>query len=892
MKRSALAAILVLSLASWNSTLRVSAQGAAGEPIAGGAAEKDARFLLPPDPDQAEPAWTEAERRRGFVVYTDHYMRPMYRHQKPRRDQIVDRVSAELARAEYEPVQLGVYAIASASPVRGVSVTVDTDLPVEVRRMETRINRPASPLLKQFGGVETPHILRPGAVADAIAPGTTATFWLTFQALPDAVPGEHSATVRVTAAEGGTAAELAVLVRVLPFELPPADIAFGMYFYRVMKRMNPLAEVIQRDHAAHGMRSSTLYVQEPIRFVTDDTSPEGRLEFPKAYEARVRERLERGMYDPNIPIMLMDYQLINYHSGRLNDSLSATEKQTVARHYQAYTRAHGFPEFLAYVQDEPSLDQPPSYRNWVAGWKKTPMRTVAAMSGEAAAALGYLHDVWVVHAGQITPEMVREAWRQGAEVWAYTFSMAFHNVLANRYMAGLYTWGLGLRGNYHWIYVHRSDNFNDLGADGPDPVVCWEGRREGVDDYRYLMLLERLVADAGPDNEAAAAARTWLDELRNGIDRQLFHGFEGWMRNDGWFAYPAPELELADYDRIRRRAAEYALQLGAASLDRFAPLPYVRSRAPKWEAAPFENASVQTCVDALSRTDPHVRRSAAAALALRGSAAQRAGPALLRLLADPQARLVALRALRGLELTGNDASRACQALEPLLQDPDGFVRMNAALCLGGLGDCALPGLRIALRDPDASVVKIAGHALAETGSAGAAAVPELIPMIRNRRSAVQRSAFRAIEGIGPDAAAAVPALVEYVESKKGAAPYAARALAAIGPAAAGAVPVLEKHLGTDKWYFAWTRYALFRIRGHVADLEAILDLIRNGERRHTPHHAAEALERLGAEGAELAPAVRAFLDENPEDFVNKLKEPAKRLQNFLEAVEAADAAAR
>ena len=869
-------------------TMRTSAQGAAGEPIAGGAAEEDVRLLLPPPRDQAEPEWMAPERERGFVLYTDSYMRPLYPYQKPRRDQLVDIISTRLARNEYESVQIGVYALAGGAPLQGVNLTVKSDMPVEIRRVETRVNRPAAPLLKQrFEGIETPYVLRPDASAESVAPGTTTAFWLTFQAPPDLDTDAHNAQVTVTAT-GGASATLTVLLNVLPLDLPPADIAFGMYFYRVMRRMNPLAEAIQKDHAAHGMRSSTLYVQDPIGFTVDEDSPNGRLQFPKKYEERIQERLDRGMYDPTIPVMLMDYEQINHHSGRVNDTLSAVEKQMLARHYQAYTRVHGFPEFLAYVEDEPSLDQPPSYFEWAGGWKRTPMRTVAAMSGEAAAALGYLHDVWVVHAGQITPETVREAWRQGAEVWAYTFSMAFHNVLANRYMAGLYTWGLGLRGNYHWIYVHRSDNFVEIGADGPDPVLSWEGRREGVDDYRYLMLLEKLVTSAPAGNETAAEARAWLEELRAGVDRQLFHGFEGWMRNDGWFAYPAPALELPDYDRIRQRAADYALALGAADLDTFAAVPHTRSRAPKWEAAPFENASMAACITALADTDSHVRRSAAAAIAERGSAAGSAAPALRAALSDPAVRLVAMRALRALELEATDAALVCRELLPILEDADAFVRMNAALCLGGLGASAVPGLRVALRDSDPAVVKIAGHSLAATGPAGAAAVPELGRMIKSPQSAVQRSAFRAIEGIGPAAAPTVPALIEYVDGKKGATPYAAQALAGIGPGAAAAVPVLEKYAGTDKWYYAWTYYALFRIRGQVADLEAILELLRSGDRRHTPHHAAEAIGKLGVDAAALAPGVRAFLDENPDNFVEALKEPTTQLRDFLEAVAAAE----
>jgi hypothetical protein len=317
-----------------------------------------------------------------------------------------------------------------------------------------------------------------GSALELIAAGHTGTFWITIHAPLDAKPGAHAGTITISVKDKPPV-KLNVTANVLPIVLAPADIAYGMYYYRVARIMQSdrYSKLVQRDQAAHGLNSATLYVQNPIRYEN------GRVLFPAVYESRQHDRLTRGMNRADIPIMLMDYNLINHHSGHINDNLSQLQKQDVARQYIAYTKAQGFPEFLAYIRDEPSLNQPDSYFTWTTGWKKTPLRTVAAMSGEASAGLGYLHDVWVIHVGQITPETVREAWRQGAEVWTYTFSMGAYNVHSNRYMAGLYTWALGLRGNYHWAYYHR-DHYVVLESEGPDPLMAWEGRREGIDDYR------------------------------------------------------------------------------------------------------------------------------------------------------------------------------------------------------------------------------------------------------------------------------------------------------------------------------------------------------------------------------------------------------------------------
>jgi len=847
----------------------------AGEPVAGGSGEADVRFLLPPS-DQAKPDWTDQERQRGYVVYTANYCDAMWPRQVPTRAQIVGEVACRLARDEYEPIQIGVFGVGNDQPLLEVKVAVDIDLPVEIRFMKYRERTPKAKLLKHLGATPVPYHLRLGDTHETIEPGHTGAFWITFHAGVDAQPGTHTGSLTVSV-ESKKDVALKLSVDVLPLRLPKPDIAFGMYHYRVASIMHneDYAAKIQRDQAAHGMNSSTLVVMDPIRYEN------GRLIFSSKYESRQHDWIDRGMNRPETPTMLMDYQLINWHSGRINDKLTDREKQEIARQYIAYTRAQNFPEFLAYVQDEPSLSQPASYFPWVTGWKKTPLRTVAAMSGEAAAGFGHLHDVWVVHTGQITPETVREAWRQGAEVWTYTFSMGAYNVHSNRYMAGLYTWALGLRGNFQWAYYH-SDHFVILEADGPDPLMAWEGRREGIDDYRYLMMLEALVDRAEPDNETAREAKAWLDEVRAGVDLTFFHGLEGWVRVDGPFCYPAPELEIGDYDRIRAKAADFCIQLGADNLKRFAPKPYVRSGSAKWEAEPFERATVDACIAGLADPDPQVRRAAAASLADRGESALPAAERFKELLTDRDVRLVAARALRAI---GPQAEGAADAIAVLFDDDDTYVRMVAALALGGLGEQSVAALRKALHDREPTVIRIAGHALGDIGPAAAPAVPDLIPMIGHEIERVRRAACKAIEGIGPAAAPATDALLREFERQGGS--NEAWALGAIGPAAKGAVPALEKARdnANSSATIVTISGALFRIRGDEVDLDVIIELLREPDSRGR-EHAAQVLDKLGAEAAAVADDVRAFLKEQGDDFAEKNKHIVGLLNRYFDKIKA------
>ncbi|NOY30732.1 MAG: HEAT repeat domain-containing protein [Planctomycetes bacterium] len=849
-----------------------------GEPIAGGGAEANVRFLLPPT-DQVEPNWTRSQKKHGYVVYTEIYNHALWPKQIPKKSQIVRSVTCRMARNEYEPIQIGVYGVGNSEPLKQVRAAVDIDLPFQVRFIKSSQRTPKAKELKHLGATLTPNLLRLGNTHESIEPGHTGAFWITFYASENAKPGKHKGTITISA-KGKPDTTLRIVVEVLPLRLPKSDIAFGMYHYRVTNWMNDpeYAKKIHRDMARHGMNSSTLCLyKQPIRYENN------RLLFPLEDKSRLHNWMDSGMARPDMPVMLLENHLINWASGNVNDQLSAEQKQDIAKQYMAFAQDEGFPELLAYLTDEPSLDQPPSYFSWATGWKKTPMRTVAALSGKAAVGFGHMHDVWVVHTGQISPEMVREAWRQGAEVWTYSIAMGNYNVHSNRYRDGIYTWALRLRGNFQWAYFHE-ERYIEYGVEGPDPRISWEGRREGIDDYRYLTMLEALADRAEADNETAQEAKVWLAELRENVDLGFYHGFNGSSRVDGPFCYPAPNLELEDYDRIRAKAADYCIQLGGDQLDRFTPTPYVLSGAAKWEARPFERETVDACITGLTDSDMQVRRAAAASLAERGEAGLPAVEKLKMQLSDVDVRLIAARALQAI---GPKAPGAADAIAVLFDDDDTFTRMVAARALGDLGEQSVAGLRKALRDSNSQVVNIAGHALGDIGPAAAPAVPDLIPLISNDNEKVRRAAYSAIVGIGPGAVAATDALALQFKNNDRPNPYIAWAIGAIGPGAKAAIPALEKRRDTRYWSVA-INAALFRIRGEKADLDAIVQLLREPGGSYAREYVGKGLEKLGAEAAPIADDVRDFLKEQGDEFAKKKAALVASLNRYLDKVKASE----
>jgi len=156
-------------------------------------------------------------------------------------------------------------------------------------------------------------------------------------------------------------------------------------------------------------------------------------------------------------------------------------------------------------------------------------------------------------------------------MWTYDCRHRGTNPTFNRFYPGLYTWALGLKGNFLWCYTENyaweGDRFATFcyvlpSLGGPISSVGWEERREGIEDYRTLTLLETCIAEK-PDDPAAKEARAWLDGLRKRVDWNTWHS-EPPMRY-GWDApdlySQCPNFAPAEFNAIRAKAHEYIIAL-------------------------------------------------------------------------------------------------------------------------------------------------------------------------------------------------------------------------------------------------------------------------------------------------------------------------------------------
>ena len=637
----------------------------------------------------AAARWTDAERKKGYVVFRYSPMRILPGNYVPPREAIVDSVTVELARGESESVYIGVHNFAKPpepwpSGRHGPNLIdlwaePSIGLPVRVlyRNME----------LYQFVD---------GNVVGRVGVGQTAGFWLTFTAEARTAPGRHTGILAIAPCNG-PATELRLEVHVRPFVLPRARPAFAAYFMQsddpnVGYRRRFADDVAWRraiytDMTEHGLTSVDFGARGRI---FNDKGGLASALTRAAFGGELDLATQCGLIDSRTPVVC--------HFAPPTDPAAAA---TAARQLGELRDSRCWPPFLHYGVDEPAYPAP-HVRDSLIRFRNAPFRMVTSMSIAAAYGHGDVHDVWIMYGGHVTPELQAEAHRLGAEVWTYTCSIGAERTARNRFYAGLYTWAHGVGGNWIWAYyrnlIHNRMVWSHTSGNRMNPMVGYEMRREGIDDYRYLQALEDCIA-AKPDHTQAIAAQAWLDSLRARFISIDPHEVE----------LDRP-LSLAEYGQIRSQAAAYVTALcGDAGIPpRDGHRPWAETGL-KDEAAAFRGKSVEDCIAASASEGSGVRRAAAMALYERGPQAAVAVEALAGLLGDADTRIPALRAL---EAIGAEAAPAIPRVAALLSHPDPFIRMAATLALGAMGPAGIEPLRAVENDPFRPIARRASSWLA------------------------------------------------------------------------------------------------------------------------------------------------------------------------------------
>jgi len=528
-----------------------------------------AKWKEEPEPDSGPlPAINEEDRRRGFLVYSRHYLECVYPHTKPRSEDLHPELKLFATPGEYEPTNFVVYPLKDLAAAK---VTVSDVGPVpaasiDVRHVRFMRARPNYTTRYRYRIV--PDVIERFDELDLRA-DENARFWVTLHVPEDAPAGTYTGKVRFECPGG--AAELPITLRILPFKLQedPGKL-FGIYYRHPYDQAAAAEDEVSREHfrrqadlehadmVAHGTRNVVLSCGTPpadaqgnFRFNWDLLADKLALWKKYHFTGPIAMQIStEGVYAK------YTHERYGSHLRGVKDPPDefGREMTAMVKAIEAERRKRGWPEFLYYPVDEPATD--PASLNFMVkvlkACKEAGVRTyiTADPTHDQFQPLRPYVDVWCTQ--PFAPDLqtvLADMKARNVAYWCYPNHVNGENdhtpVTGARMTYGFGFWRSGFVALIPWIYsASNGDPFNYLDGssmdffnrhepDGrPMPVALWEAYREGYDDYRYVYTLEELIARAkesrnGAVKQAAADAERELRRVWESIHVQAKYKYDG-----------------------------------------------------------------------------------------------------------------------------------------------------------------------------------------------------------------------------------------------------------------------------------------------------------------------------------------------------------------------------
>jgi Domain of unknown function (DUF4091) len=416
-----------------------------------------------------------------------------------------------------------------------------------------------------------PRLLESGTVT--VGKDETRSFWLTIAIPAAAIPGTYHGSIGVQS-RSGEPLTLPVTLIILPLTLPEPDIIYGMMmdyaFYELdnpdwsmseRRMLEKRGREIYQDLRDHGL--SMAYPHSHFFYRTDERgnpvldSLKAALQayatdgFPGPFVWYLGHLLNTAKPKHPGSILLYDEKVAER---RLRDLLPRLEKMA---------REAGVSKEKLVVQlvDEPDSED----RARTKAAKK--LNGIAREMGFRTLITRPWPEVDIICTG--IPDDEAEAARlrnMGKEWWIYpNEALSGLNLCYTRYVFGFGAWRWGVQGVVPWTYqMSQGSNGNPFtvldgpeimvtypGKDGPISTPIWESIREGINDYRYICLLEKLIT-AAKENGNPAADR---------IEKQLHLLQQQHGRQPGFRENDTGDWSAVAFDKKRAQIAAWALEL-------------------------------------------------------------------------------------------------------------------------------------------------------------------------------------------------------------------------------------------------------------------------------------------------------------------------------------------
>jgi len=508
-------------------------------------------YVIVPKPDRAPPtAVSPAQRRFGFLTFARHTEQDINVHDAPSVEERRAPLVINAARGEREHAQLGIFPFArlrdftvTVSDLKGPGGAVIPASAVRVRMVRHFLKHNG----RQRSGTIRPYILLDFETF-ILKPGVTRGVWLTVKVPDDAAPGTYIAGVNL--ANPRSSKTVPLTVNVHPFTLEKAkNISLTVtgttaghwrkWYPELDERWWRVADAVMRDLADHGMNAITggpgaeLKTVENGKAVIDYTDMDRWLALAVKHGLTHPGDSYQGLTVRGIPRNSRDLAA-NERIARQKYRVSYAELIRICfEDFERHAKEKGYPPRIHYLLDEPR----PEWGNVESAlamtkiWLKAAPRTLFSgyySTGHGRDPYFETMPVSITHFNNRALELTKKA---GKQLWDYDGRRVRYNI--GRWAFAASKAGLKgyIRNGYMYCNADPYFDFSDDEAswcvvypskrDTVNATVGWERTGQGTNDYRYLEMLDRLIAKARAAGRAKAdadAAEAYIKETLAPID--------------------------------------------------------------------------------------------------------------------------------------------------------------------------------------------------------------------------------------------------------------------------------------------------------------------------------------------------------------------------------------
>ncbi len=526
---------------------------------------------------------TDEEKKNGFIVFKTNYMEHVFKNKLPK--QRLDAINLFAAGNEQEPVLINIHAlndinnatvdIANLYGPKGSVIPASKWSLKMIRHLDKREQYTGETYISQI----PMYLTEANPFGYNIGQNTNLSFWLTLSVDKDCKPGIYSSNFTIRASSGRM--QMPVTIRILPFELPEVqDLFYGEYYIGASETILNKKQIYQdlTEMKSQGMTSVGLwFTVDQSSYKVNGTEVSFDFKGDTQFEWFMDSYKELGFPMPIItghdPGKIFGSKLFQWYSTEF-DEFYINFHQALA----GVIKEKGWPQIYVQPFDEPSwhgLEERKKNLHLLKLLQENGIKSEidgpcdAYMSEQA----GKYADMWTCSSVYIPFDKVQEAISKGKLVTIYNYDTAALVPEAARWATGFFNWAYNLNGAYNWAYRHAyGSSYNDFDSEHGDlvhyfsseskrsggPAISWEATREGIDDRRYLVLLESELKKAKAEKSAEK-------ELISSIDNDL----EMLRQKIGKFLNAGSSLAKWDQRFSRQQAIEEGYNVSGSLADGF-----------------------------------------------------------------------------------------------------------------------------------------------------------------------------------------------------------------------------------------------------------------------------------------------------------------------------------